>query len=211
MSKDTWFKARYNWSEVFNDLTDKELRILILAIWHYAKDCTEPENLSHELKLAWRLIKGELEQDIYYRDCGKRGGNPLLKAHAVSTGVEGWLNGGSIEEIDKNREEKKKEERREEKDNIANLSLSPKRAVKFSPPSVEEVAIYCQERNNGINAEQFVDYYAARGWELKQGQKMKDWKAAVRTWEQNRKGWNDDVHRTVEKNRVRGQRDLYGL
>lgn len=58
---------------------------------------------------------------------------------------------------------------------------------KFTPPSVEEVTAYCMERQNGIDPEQFVDYYTARGWDLSKGRKMKDWKAAVRTWEKNEK------------------------
>ena len=56
---------------------------------------------------------------------------------------------------------------------------------RFAPPSIEEVRAYCQERGNNINPESFIDYYAARGWELSKGRKVKDWKACVRTWEKN--------------------------
>lgn len=63
--------------------------------------------------------------------------------------------------------------------NIENTSAKRKR---FQPPSVSEVADYCRERGNTINAEQFVDFYEARGWKLGR-QTMRDWKAAVRTWE----------------------------
>ena len=42
---------------------------------------------------------------------------------------------------------------------------------------------YCKERGNVINAQRFVDYYAARGWKLS-GEYMTDWKACVRSWEQ---------------------------
>lgn len=55
----------------------------------------------------------------------------------------------------------------------------------FKPPTVDEVAAYCQQRGNGIDAQHFIDYYAARGWQYKGGTRMKDWKAAVRTWERN--------------------------
>lgn len=54
---------------------------------------------------------------------------------------------------------------------------------RFTPPTVDEVSAYCRERNNNIDPQHFVDYYAARGWELKPGQKVKDWQACVRTWE----------------------------
>lgn len=57
---------------------------------------------------------------------------------------------------------------------------------RFAPPSVEEVSAYCKSRNNGISACEFIDFYAAKGWMIGKNQ-MKDWKAAVRTWEQRRK------------------------
>lgn len=60
----------------------------------------------------------------------------------------------------------------------------PAKRTRFMPPTVEEVTDYCIERNNGIDPQAFVDYYTARGWMLNK-QKMKDWKAAVRTWERN--------------------------
>lgn len=65
-----------------------------------------------------------------------------------------------------------------------------KKRKAFIPPTVEEVRQYCQERNNNIDPEYFISYYTARGWELKQGQKVKDWKACIRTWELNQKGGN---------------------
>jgi predicted phage replisome organizer len=54
------------------------------------------------------------------------------------------------------------------------------------PPDIEEVEAYCKERNNEINPSTFIDFYTARGWMIGKN-KMKDWKAAVRTWEQNDK------------------------
>ena len=52
----------------------------------------------------------------------------------------------------------------------------------FTPPTLEEVAAYCQERNNGVDPQKWYDFYAAKGWMIGKN-KMKDWKAAVRTWE----------------------------
>jgi hypothetical protein len=59
---------------------------------------------------------------------------------------------------------------------------------RFVPPSVEEVEEYCKIRGNSIDAEHFVNYYQQSGWKLSTGVAMKDWKAAVRNWEQ--KPWN---------------------
>lgn len=52
----------------------------------------------------------------------------------------------------------------------------------FVKPSVEEVAAYCAERHNNIDPEAFVDLYESKGWKVGSAP-MKDWKAAVRTWE----------------------------
>ena len=57
---------------------------------------------------------------------------------------------------------------------------------RFSPPSLSEVKAYCQSRNNGINPQNFIDFYESKGW-MVGNNKMKDWKAAVRTWENRRK------------------------
>lgn len=57
-----------------------------------------------------------------------------------------------------------------------------KRAKVFTAPTVEEVRAYCQERKNQIDPEAFVDFYESKGWMIGKD-KMRDWKAAVRTWE----------------------------
>lgn len=60
---------------------------------------------------------------------------------------------------------------------------SPKRKT-FTKPTIDEIQDYCIERNNKVNAEQFYDYYESNGWKVGKNS-MKDWKAAVRTWEKN--------------------------
>lgn len=55
--------------------------------------------------------------------------------------------------------------------------------VRFTPPALEEVKAYCSERRNGISPERFIAYYETQGWKLSNGLLMKDWKAAIRSWE----------------------------
>lgn len=54
--------------------------------------------------------------------------------------------------------------------------------LRFTPPTIEEVTAYCKERGNRVDAQQFIDFYTANGWMVGKN-KMKDWKACVRTWE----------------------------
>ena len=67
-------------------------------------------------------------------------------------------------------------------DNPPALPQVHKKSKRFVKPTVDEVRAYCEERQNGIDPEYFVDYYEARGW-IASKTPMKDWKAAVRTWE----------------------------
>ena len=63
-------------------------------------------------------------------------------------------------------------------------SPAPKR-TRFVKPTVAEVQAYCAERKNNIDPQHFWDYYEARGWKVGGRSAMKDWQAAVRTWENN--------------------------
>lgn len=53
---------------------------------------------------------------------------------------------------------------------------------KFQKPTLQQVADYCSDRNNGIDPQQFMDHYEANGWKVGRNS-MKDWQASVRTWE----------------------------
>jgi hypothetical protein len=60
----------------------------------------------------------------------------------------------------------------------------PSPRPRFIKPTLEEVQAYCKERNNSVDAQRFIDYYSSNGWKVGKNP-MKDWKAAVRTWENN--------------------------
>lgn len=82
------------------------------------------------------------------------------------------------------------QEKRKKKNNNPLTPLQGEEGVqsssRFVPPTPEEVNAYCQERNNGIDGSEFVDFYTSKGWKVGKNP-MKDWKAAVRTWERSRK------------------------
>lgn len=57
-----------------------------------------------------------------------------------------------------------------------------KKESRFTPPTLEDVKSYCLERKNKVDAEKWFDFYQSKGWMVGKN-KMKDWKAAIRTWE----------------------------
>ena len=65
--------------------------------------------------------------------------------------------------------------------NNDNNDNKKKKGVRFVPPTITEVEEYCREKGYNIKASNFVDFYEAKGWMMGKN-KMKDWKAAVRTW-----------------------------
>ena len=73
--------------------------------------------------------------------------------------------------------------------------------ISFTKPTLEEVKNYCEERNNGINPEHFIDFYESKNWMIGKN-KMKDWKAAIRTWESRNKkelpNWFDKTNQMEE-------------
>lgn len=75
---------------------------------------------------------------------------------------------------------------------------------RFSPPTLLEVTSYCSERKNSVDPERWHDYYQSNGWMVGKN-KMKDWKAAVRTWEKTSKPSTNNELDLDELNRMVGR------
>ena len=68
----------------------------------------------------------------------------------------------------------------------------------FKKPSINDVELYCIERNNKIDAISFVNFYESKGWMVGKN-KMKDWRACVRTWEMRAKNKKTYTPKTMSK------------
>lgn len=66
------------------------------------------------------------------------------------------------------------------------INNCPQRVTRFKKPTAEEVAAFCSEHGYGVDANAFIDFYDSKGWKIGKDT-MKDWKAAVRTWERRHK------------------------
>ncbi len=65
------------------------------------------------------------------------------------------------------------------------------KGTSFKKPTVNDIKEYCLWRNNGIDAETFFDFYESKNWLIGKN-KMKDWKACVRTWEKRQNKTNNN-------------------
>lgn len=70
----------------------------------------------------------------------------------------------------------------------SNDGKSDTRGARFTPPSADDVSAYVQAQGYHVNAERFVAFYEQKGWMVGKNH-MKDWKAAVRSWETR---WKDE-------------------
>tara|TARA_R100000781_G_scaffold91838_1_gene56846 strand:- start:241 stop:840 length:600 start_codon:yes stop_codon:yes gene_type:complete len=70
--------------------------------------------------------------------------------------------------------------------NINNTNLTDSNRKRFKKPTISDIALYCSERKNKIDAVAFIDFYESKNWYIGRN-KMKDWRAAVRTWERRDK------------------------
>lgn len=73
-------------------------------------------------------------------------------------------------------------ELKEKRSNAGKKGMNARWGKNFVRPTLEEVRAYCSERNNGIDAESFINFYESKGWKVGKNS-MKNWKAAIRTWE----------------------------
>lgn len=91
----------------------------------------------------------------------------------------------SARQADRQRINERKDAPQEKKREDKNKTYKKRGTVAQSPPRVEEVAEYVNERSSPVNAQDFVDFYNANGWKQKGGNPIRDWRAALRTWERN--------------------------
>lgn len=196
------------WNPLFENLPKEQLGELFYAICCYqsGKEYTI-ENPLIKGVFEMVLMQFKKDEEKYISNCeakaknGKKGAESRWQDDNNNTSENG-KNGKCHSEDGKNgkcyfshNEEKTEmakmaiEEEEEEEDKeeveVEEVPTVPKKREarkRFSPPSAAEVREYCRERENAVDAESFVDFYAAKGWKVGNAP-MKDWKAAVRTWE----------------------------
>ena len=175
--------------EITEELTDKEAGLLFKTILRYVNDLN-PE-IPKEIKLAFIPIKQDLKRDLKKYEAQVERINRINEERkrkkieqerndidTISHEVEG-VNVNDNVNVNVNVNDNVLDKSNINKENSIKEKSAPSR---FNPPTLEEIKSYCDERNNLVDPERFYDFYSAKGWMVGKN-KMKDWKAAVRTWE----------------------------
>jgi len=199
MNKNPWFRM---YTEAVDD---EKLRLLAFEDrWHYvAILCLKGQGLlddssDHQLrmrKVAVKLGVQLRELDEIARRLAEVGLVNQDTLQPVQWDKRQFKSDSSAERVHRHRENQRKQQDSDTQ-RSCNVTVTPpetdtdtdkqskrgKTATRFVPPTVDEVRDYCKERKNLVDCERFVNFYEAKGWMVGKN-KMKDWKAAVRTWE----------------------------
>ena len=164
--------------DAIEEMTDENKLATLLAICDYALYGVEPDLKDAMSRAVFTVARPSIDANKDRRANGKLGGRPPKKP---------MVSDSENHRFSKMESTETETVSESESGTGAKGAGKPPKRPHFVPPDVSEVASYCSERKNGIDAASFIDYYAARGWKLNGGQPMKDWKAAVRTWERRNK------------------------
>ena len=184
----SWFKMKIEHRELIRQLSPETAVNVLLACWEFLETGEKPTSLSPIENVAFASFMPDMDE-AWKRYLQR------ISARNQSVDIDRY------QTISSETEEETETETEPETDSIdrkSGANKPPKRS-RFVPPDVSEVVAYCSERKNGIDPAAFIDYYTTRGWRLNGGQTMKDWKAAVRTWERRDKSSQGEQPPSVPK------------
>lgn len=169
-----YLKVFTDFAEDIGDLGDAERGRLFTAMLTYAETGEEPELRGNE-RFLWKTAKKNIDnqRETYAARCEA---NARIATNRYQKAPESTKKHETCQDKDKDKEYK---------ETLPIGSAKKTGRAVFTPPTEEEVKAYCLERKNNVDAQRFVDFYASKGWKVG-NQPMKDWRAAVRTWERDR-------------------------
>lgn len=168
----------------------------LMAVADYALNGKEPDNPKPEVRMFFTLVKPQIDANNQRFENGKKGGRPKNqkiteikpKNNQEKTKTEPNDNDNENDNYNLNNKNNLNNNYNNNLNNNIFMDLIPEKQKKsekrFQKPTLEEVKSYCQERDNKVDAEKWFDFYSSNGWKVGKNP-MKDWKAAVRTWEKS--------------------------
>lgn len=181
-----YFCCFHSYRKKIAKLSDQEVGRLFRSLLLYSETGEAPELTGRE-SVAFDFIADDIDRskEAYEAKCAQNKAN--RSRQRSSTIVDDGQRASTTEHKTKTESKTKgKASTTPSDDGDSKGAKAPNARARFIPPTTEEVGAYCTERGNHVNPVQFVNFYASKGWKVG-NQGMKDWRAAVRTWEQNDK------------------------
>lgn len=190
------FLLYHSYLKTLGPLNDAEFGRLLRACLTYSMTGEAPELRGNE-RLLFATIQEQIDRDAagYKEKCEKQRQNAMKRWGCQSMPTDANACQSMPTDAKDANIKAKANANAKAKANETSLRVNPpfiispqtepaKKSTRFTPPTVEEVRAYCRERGNKVNPDTFVDFYISNGWKVGKNP-MKDWKAAVRTWERN--------------------------
>lgn len=176
----------YSYRKKLEKLSDQEVGRLVRSLLEYG-ETGETEELAGRESIAFDFIADDINRAkaAYEERCAKNQRNIEKRyARQDDTNVyDGIRTNTNVYETYQTKDKPKDKTKDKTKDNsLPPNGVSDTRAKRFTPPTLDDVSAYIRERGSNVNAQRFLDFYTAKGWMVGKN-RMKDWKAAVRTWE----------------------------
>nr|DAZ55770.1 MAG TPA: hypothetical protein [Caudoviricetes sp.]DAZ68993.1 MAG TPA: hypothetical protein [Caudoviricetes sp.] len=176
----------YSYRKKLEKLSDQEVGRLVRSLLEYG-ETGETEELAGRESIAFDFIADDINRAkaAYEERCAKNQRNIEKRyARQDDTNVyDGIRTNTNVYETYQTKDKPKDKTKDKTKDNsLPPNGVSDTRAKRFTPPTLDDVSAYIRERGSNVDAQRFLDFYTAKGWMVGKN-RMKDWKAAVRTWE----------------------------
>lgn len=172
----SWFKMKLERRELIRQLSPETAVNVLLACWDFLETGEKPSTLSPIENVAFASFLPDMDEAwsryITRISSGAKGGRPKKPYGSICNHMPPY---GTEEET-----EPETEEETDTKKRVYRADKPPR--SRFVPPTVEEVSAYIAERGSNVDPQEFIDFYAAKGWTIGKTV-MKDWKAACRNAE----------------------------
>ena len=190
-----YLKVFADFEDAIEPINDAEAGRLFRAMLRYARTGETPKFSGNE-RYLWPTAKLNIDREAAFCEKQRRNATNPNEAKPSQT---------KPNEAKPSQTSQKDKDKDKEKNNTFTLTgsgICADKPHRFTPPTLAEVRAYCQERMNNVDASRFIDYYASNGWKVGRNP-MKDWRAAVRTWEKN-----DGAHGKEQPGRYDNIRNL---
>lgn len=172
----------YSYRKKLEKLSDQEVGRLVRSLLEYG-ETGETEELTGRESIAFDFIADDINRAkaAYEERCAKNQRN-IEKRYARQDDATVYDGIRTNTDVYETYQTKTKTKDKTKNNTLPPNGVSDARAKRFTPPTLDDVSAYVRERGSNVDPQRFLDFYASKGWMVGKNP-MKDWKAAVRTWE----------------------------
>lgn len=183
-----------DYAETIRTMTDSAAGILIKMIFNHVTGADVNEGIENQTgadydsaKIAFGFIRRQVDRSIESyeelrskrREAGTKGAEKRWQSHGKAIANDGkecqshnlpMANDGKQCLL------------------TPTLTPTPTKEIKrgrFTPPTLEEVKAYCEERKSPVDPERFFEYFQTGGWKDSKGNPVRNWKQKLITWEKH--------------------------